>query len=400
MASPQQSRIQSYLERNKIGPLFEKSFAEQLDRYRVDVAHIIQKRRRHWNLWDGFVFPNFIKMENENKRQTVACHPEALLSCSDQTSEGVVSSPSTCRRDTLIPMKELMTKLITETPDHPIPFLIDHLQTKQDSPGKLHRAFSGSAALWAQSSPDPDFSHDLLSLSVLTENKNTRREYSNFEKPWQITPKKPKKSKSDLAVSSISPPSPESKSLPRSVECPSWDWRESRDFDELSHILQESKKLGKALESLSRSIAISDELDQHFLGYNAVLRPRVVGEWVGREDNDADPLAAEMLHPPVPRAKTEVCWSGENSPVRSLKMEIKSKGLREQQQHHKKLLAAMLSQDSFDSVNSPASSVVEEEIEDEDDAMELLEAAYSFTAVSLQAQRDEAGFKVRGASES
>ncbi|XP_014831209.1 PREDICTED: uncharacterized protein C8orf34 homolog isoform X1 [Poecilia mexicana] len=276
MASPQQSRIQSYLERNKIGPLFE----------------------------------------------------------------------------------ELMTKLITETPDHPIPFLIDHLQTKQDSPGKLHRAFSGSAALWAQSSP---------------ENKNTRREYSNFEKPWQITPKKPKKSKSDLAVSSISPPSPESKSLPRSVECPSWDWRESRDFDELSHILQESKKLGKALESLSRSIAISDELDQHFLGYNAVLRPRVVGEWVGREDTDADPLAAEMLHPPVPRAKTEVCWSGENSPVRSLKMETKSKGLKEQQQHHKKLLAAMLSQDSFDSVNSPASSVVEEEIEDEDDAMELLE---------------------------
>lgn len=41
--------------------------------------------------------------------------------------------------------------------------------------------------------------------------------------------------------------------VPRSIECPSWDWRESRDFDELNHILQESKKLGKALESLSRS---------------------------------------------------------------------------------------------------------------------------------------------------
>lgn len=41
--------------------------------------------------------------------------------------------------------------------------------------------------------------------------------------------------------------------VPRSVEYPSWDWRESRDFDELNHILQESKKLGKALESLSRS---------------------------------------------------------------------------------------------------------------------------------------------------
>uniref|UniRef100_I3K9U4 Chromosome 8 open reading frame 34 n=1 Tax=Oreochromis niloticus TaxID=8128 RepID=I3K9U4_ORENI len=276
MASLQQSRIQSYLEKNKIGPLFE----------------------------------------------------------------------------------ELMTKLITETPDHPIPFLIDHLQTKQDSPGKLHRAFSGSAALWAQSSP---------------ENKNTRREYTNYEKPWQIHPKKPKKSKSDLAVSSISPPSPESKSLPRSIEYPPWDWRESRDFDELNHILQESKKLGKALESLSRSIAISDELDQNLVGYNAVLRPRVVGEWVGRDEDDADPLAAEMLHPPVPRSKTEVCWSGDSSPAGSLKMEAKSKGLKEQQQHHKKLLAAMLSQDSFDSVHSPTPSVVEEEIEDEDDAMELLE---------------------------
>ncbi|KAM6908040.1 uncharacterized protein C8orf34 homolog [Lycodopsis pacificus] len=276
MASPQQSRIQSYLEKNRIGPLFE----------------------------------------------------------------------------------ELMTKLITETPDHPIPFLIDHLQTKQDSTGKLHRALSGSAALWAQSSP---------------ESKNPRRENSNYDKPWQIHPKKPKKSKSDLAVSSISPPSPESKSLPRSIECPSWDWRESRDFDELSHILQESKKLGKALESLSRSIAISDELDQNLGGYKSAVRPRVIGEWVGREEEDADPLASEMLRPPVPRAKTQVCWSGDSSPAGSLKLETKSKGLKEQQQHHKKLLAAMLSQDSFDSVHSPAPSVAEEEMEDEDDAMELLE---------------------------
>ncbi|XP_053714480.1 uncharacterized protein C8orf34 homolog isoform X2 [Synchiropus splendidus] len=277
MASPQQSRIQSYLEKNKIGPLFE----------------------------------------------------------------------------------ELMTKLITETPDHPIPFLIDHLQTKQDSPGKLHRALSGSAALWAQSSPD---------------SKNTRKEFRSYEKPWQIHPKKPKKSKSDLAVSSISPPSPESKSLPRSTEYPSWDWRESRDFDELNLILQESKKLGKALESLSRSIAISDELDQNLGGFSSVLRPRVVGEWVGREEVDADPLAAEMLHPPVPRITNDVCcWSGESSPARSLKMETKSKGPKEQQQHHKKLLAAMLSQESLVSVHSPAPSIAEEEMEDEDDAMELLD---------------------------
>ncbi|CAL8401947.1 unnamed protein product [Gadus morhua 'NCC'] len=277
MASPQQSRIQSYLESNKIGPLFE----------------------------------------------------------------------------------ELMTKLITETPDHPIPFLIDHLQTKQGSPGRLQRTLSGSAALWADGSA--------------AESKSTRRECRNFEKPWQVHPKKPKKSKSDLAMSSISPPSPESKSLPRANEYPWWEWRESRDFDELNHILQESKKLGKALESLSRSIAISDELDQNLGCYDSSLRPRVVGEWVGRQEVDSDPLAAEMLQPPVPRAKTETWGSRDSSPAGSLKMEGKSKGLKEQQQHHKKLLAAMLSQDSFDSAHSSAPSITEEEIEDEDDAMELLE---------------------------
>ncbi|XP_066576913.1 uncharacterized protein C8orf34 homolog isoform X2 [Amia ocellicauda] len=282
MASHQQSRIQAYLEKNKIGPLFE----------------------------------------------------------------------------------EMMTKLITETPDHPIPFLINHLQTKQGSPSKLQRTLSGSAALWADTGT--------------TENKGTRRDFRSYEKPWQIHPKKPKKSKSDLAVSNISPPSPESKSLPRSIDQPSWDWRtrpESRDFDELNHILQESKKLGKALENLSRSIAVSDELDQDPRAYNSsLLRPRVVGEWVGRDENDADPLAAEMLQPPVPRAKTEQ-WESEDSssPAGSLKMEPKSKGLKQQQQHHKKLLAAMLSQDSFESVPSSAPSVTEEEIDHEDDAMELLE---------------------------
>ncbi|XP_036378655.1 uncharacterized protein C8orf34 homolog isoform X2 [Megalops cyprinoides] len=281
MASHQQSRIQSYLEKNKIGPLFE----------------------------------------------------------------------------------EMMTKLITETPDHPVPFLINHLQTKEGSPSKLQRTLSGSAALWAETGT--------------AENKGTRRDFRGYEKPWQMRPKKPKKSKSDLAVSNISPPSPESKSLPRSIEHPSWDWRtrpESRDFDELNHILQESKKLGKALENLTRSIAVSDELDQDLRAYgSSLMRPRVIGEWVGRAEDDADPLAAEMLQPPVPRAKTEVWENEDNSPAGSLKMELKSKGLKQQQQHHKKLLAAMLSQDSFDSTPSSAPSVTEDEIDDEDDAMELLD---------------------------
>ncbi|XP_065441796.1 uncharacterized protein C8orf34 homolog isoform X2 [Chrysemys picta bellii] len=261
--------------------------------------------------------------------------------------------------------EELMTKLITETPDQPIPFLIDHLQSKQGNRSQLQRTLSGSAALWAE--------------SETSENKGTRRDCRSYDKPWQVNAKKPKKSKSDLAVSNISPPSPESKSLPRSIEHPKWDWRrkpESQEFDELNHILQESKKLGKALENLSRSIAISDEREKDATGFNTpLLRPRVIGEWVGREENDADPLAAEMLQPLVPRSKNEQ-WDSEDSsssPGGSLKMEPKTKGLKQQQQQHKKLLAAMLSQDSFDSVQSTAPSVTEEDIDNEDDAMELLE---------------------------
>ncbi|KAF6098724.1 vestibule 1 [Phyllostomus discolor] len=283
MASYQQSRIQAYLEKNKIGPLFE----------------------------------------------------------------------------------ELMTKLITETPDQPIPFLIDHLQSKQGNRGQLQRTLSGSAALWAESEP--------------SEHKGARRDFRSYDKPWQLNAKKPKKSKSDLAVSNISPPSPESKSSPRSVDHPKWNWRakpESRDFDELNHILQESKKLGKALEKLSRSIAISDELDKETMAFNSsLLRPCVIGEWIGREENDADPLAAEMLQPPIPRSKNEQ-WESEDSscsPAGSLKVEPKTKGLKQQQQQHKKLLAAMLSQDSFESIHSPTHSVTEEDIDNEDDAMELLE---------------------------
>lgn len=45
---------------------------------------------------------------------------------------------------------------------------------------------------------------------------------------------------------------------------------------------------------------------------SSLLRPRVIGEWIGREENDADPLAAEMLQPPVPRSKNDQ-WESEDS---------------------------------------------------------------------------------------
>lgn len=52
---------------------------------------------------------------------------------------------------------------------------------------------------------------------------------------------------------------------------------------------------------------------QDTTGFNTpLLRPRVIGEWIGREENDADPLAAEMLQPPIPRSKNEQ-WDSEDS---------------------------------------------------------------------------------------
>lgn len=52
---------------------------------------------------------------------------------------------------------------------------------------------------------------------------------------------------------------------------------------------------------------------QDTTGFNTpLLRPRVIGEWIGREENDADPLAAEMLQPPIPRNKNEQ-WDSEDS---------------------------------------------------------------------------------------
>ncbi|KAG8520488.1 putative protein C8orf34, partial [Galemys pyrenaicus] len=206
-----------------------------------------------------------------------------LLGLALQAAGTDASTANRRQRSGWLSSAELMTKLITETPDQPIPFLIDHLQSKQGNRGQLQRTFSGSAALWAESE----------------EHKGTRRDFRNYDKPWQLNAKKPKKSK-----------------MPRSVEHPKWNWRNksgNRDFDELNHILQESKKLGKALENLSRSIAISDELDKETMAFNSsLLRPRVIGEWVGREENDADPLAAEMLQPPIPRNKNEQ-WESEDS---------------------------------------------------------------------------------------
>lgn len=49
-----------------------------------------------------------------------------------------------------------------------------------------------------------------------------------------------------------------------------------------------------------------------------MMRPRVVGEWIGRAEEDADPLAAEMLRPPVPRVKNAVCRDRDGLPLARL----------------------------------------------------------------------------------
>ncbi|KAM5124896.1 uncharacterized protein C8orf34-like [Callospermophilus lateralis] len=45
---------------------------------------------------------------------------------------------------------------------------------------------------------------------------------------------------------------------------------------------------------------------------SSLLRPPVIGEWIGREENDADPLAAGILQPPVSRSKNDQ-WESEDS---------------------------------------------------------------------------------------
>ena len=75
----------------------------------------------------------------------------------------------------------------------------------------------------------------------LTEHKGTRRDFRNYDKPWQLNAKKPKKSKSDLAVSNIYPPSPESKSCKEIchlninlmyVKCVLVKWRKCKNWSQ------------------------------------------------------------------------------------------------------------------------------------------------------------------------
>lgn len=90
--------------------------------------------------------------------------------------------------------------------------------------------------------------------------------------------------------------------------------------------------MGDPLESLSRSIAISDELDKERVAFNSsLLRPCVIGEWIGQEENDADPLAAEMLQPPISRSKNEQRETEDNSSTSegSLEVKLKTVGLKQ-----------------------------------------------------------------------
>lgn len=57
----------------------------------------------------------------------------------------------------------------------------------------------------------------------------------------------------------------------------------------------------------------------------------MIGKWIGQGENDADPLAAKMLQPPISRSKTEQ-WESEDSssrPAGSFKAELKTKGLKQ-----------------------------------------------------------------------
>lgn len=57
----------------------------------------------------------------------------------------------------------------------------------------------------------------------------------------------------------------------------------------------------------------------------------MIGEWIGQEENDADPLAAEMLQPPISRSKNEQRETEDNSSTSegSLEVKLKTVGLKQ-----------------------------------------------------------------------
>ncbi|XP_078718617.1 uncharacterized protein C8orf34 homolog isoform X2 [Lampetra fluviatilis] len=195
--------------------------------------------------------------------------------------------------------EDMMTMLITETPEEPIPFLIEHLEGRQHkrtiTEGSPRRDLAGFAALWAESSHLPESSPK----------GNPFRTYVTL---CVDHTKKPRKSKSELAVSCLSPASSEARPMSQSLEPSSWDCSAAKEgdmaFTELQRLLRECQWLDKTLREHTSGIIADDTLGKvsdNGERMTAEQRPRVARARLPRrrgrvqDEVGADLLAAEVL---------------------------------------------------------------------------------------------------------
>ncbi|XP_032810551.1 uncharacterized protein C8orf34-like isoform X2 [Petromyzon marinus] len=285
--------------------------------------------------------------------------------------------------------EDMMTMLITETPEEPIPCLIEHLEGRQhkrtfteESP---RRDLAGFAALWAENSRLPESSPK----------GNPFRTYVTL---CVDHTKKPRKSKSELAVSCLSPASSEARPMSQSLEPSSWDCSAANEgdmaFTELRRLLRECQWLDKTLREHTSGIIADDtvgkvsdygERRRSPEGTTAEPGPRVARGRPPRRGGrvqdgvGADLLAAEVLLLPTRKQGGLGGEPDAQAPNIGQRRVNAATGAWAQREQHKLRLAAMLAVPrGHRTWDGAPHDDEDDEVEDEvtehlDDAVELLE---------------------------
>uniref|UniRef100_S4R5Z5 Uncharacterized protein n=1 Tax=Petromyzon marinus TaxID=7757 RepID=S4R5Z5_PETMA len=260
-------------------------------------------------------------------------------------------------------LQDMMTMLITETPEEPIPCLIEHLEGRQhkrtfteESP---RRDLAGFAALWAESSRLP---------------ATTPRDQKTYVTLCVDHTKKPRKSKSELAVSCLSPASSEARPMSQSLEPSSWDCSAANEgdmaFTELRRLLRECQWLDKTLREHTSATNIPSDTDSDKPCFDIGTKQKNEIEW--QRNCAQSQCTAPIINPPYPakpRASNEHRQRRVNAAT----------GAWAQREQHKLRLAAMLAVPRGHRTRDGAPHDDEDdEVEDEvtehlDDAVELLE---------------------------
>ncbi|XP_061418455.1 uncharacterized protein C8orf34-like isoform X4 [Lethenteron reissneri] len=296
--------------------------------------------------------------------------------------------------------EDMMTMLITETPDEPIPFLIEHLEGRQHkrtfTEGSPRRDLAGFAALWAESSHLPESSPK----------GNPFRTYVTL---CVDHTKKPRKSKSELAVSCLSPASSEARPMSQSLEPSSRDCSAAKEgdmaFTELQRLLRECQWLDKTLREHTSGIIADDTLGKvsdNGERMTAEQRPRVARARLphrrGRVQDEvgADLLAAEVLLLPTIKPQRGLGASD----AQAANTGQRRANTWAQREQHKLRLAAMLTpprghrtRRDGDPHDDDDDEEVEEVTEHLDEAVELLEDEEDLRREGVFAPR-RSGFRI------